>query len=118
MKRGNDIEKKNVRKHNFNSREKRKFRYWGEDPVEIKKQRDEAKKNPKKINPVETSQAKYHPTDEKHKQIIKTAQALNIAGKHAGSKSTKKLSARISFVYQRVAQYAKAFKQSLQNKDN
>lgn len=92
----------------FNSRQKRKYRSYGMTAAEAQEVIAELKKLDEKFRPVHCSCSEYRKTDEKHRQIIKEAQRLGLAGKHAGSKSTKALKSRIDGMNKLISRYATA----------
>ena len=69
----------------------------------------EARENRKRSQPIHCSYMDYISTDKKHISTIKEVQRLGIAGKHAGSKSTKKLQSRVFTRNKMLARYATAF---------
>lgn len=95
----------------FNSRQKRKYRSYGMTITEAENMLKEARKNRKRPQPIHCSYMDYNTTNEKHIAIIKEAQRLGLVGKHAGSKSIKKLRAHVSSMNKTIAQYAPAFKE-------
>lgn len=95
----------------FNSRQKRKYRSYGMTITEAENMLKEARKNRKHPQPIHCSYMDYSITNDKHIAIIKEAQRLGLVGKHAGSKSIKKLRAHVSSMNKTIAQYAPAFKE-------
>ena len=93
----------------LNSRQKRKYRSYGMTIAEAENMLKEIRENRKRPQHTHCNYMDYTPTDEKHIAIIKEAQRLRIAGKHAGSKSTKKLQSRISAMNKMLSRYATAF---------
>lgn len=95
----------------LNSRQKRKYRSYGMTITEAENMLKEARKNRKHPQPIHCSYMDYSITNDKHIAIIKEAQRLGLVGKHAGSKSIKKLRAYVSSMNKTIAQYAPAFKE-------
>lgn len=93
----------------LNSRQKRKYRLYGMTITEAENMLKEARENRKRPQPIHCSYMDYISTDKKHISTIKEVQRLGIAGKHAGSKSTKKLQSRVFTRNKMLARYATAF---------
>lgn len=98
----------------MNSRQQRRFRSYGmsnaeilESQAEYKKELEKACKDATKIFGLFKP---YCPVDEHHVAVIRRAQQLYIVGKHAGSKSTYKLSKRIKTIETQIAKYTAAWK--------
>ena len=87
----------------FNSRQKRKYRSYGMTITEAENMLKEARKNRKHPQPIHCSYMDYSITNDKHIAIIKEAQRLGLVGKHAGSKSIKKLRAHVSSMNKTIA---------------
>lgn len=100
----------------MNSRIKRRFRSYGMSNQEIKESRIENKSLVEKQckNAIKGCgiPEKYHEVDRHHIDIINKAKRLYLAGKHAGSKSTKLLLQKIKNFEATVAKYTKAVKEA------